>query len=129
MVLMLYPDRIGFYQEYPLALGKTEQRHAYYGHDDFRPEMKAARYLSFRMDAITGAEDDKLIEWSWESMQSSGFRGVVLSDLESGVRNYHDQLRRVLPVMSLNSEPARGHIEHLNASMRTSMNLNPWETR
>lgn len=129
MVLMLYPDRIGFYQEYPLALGKTEQRHAYYGHDDFRPEMKAARYLSFRMDAITGAEDDKLIEWSWESMQSSGFRGVVLSDLESSVRNYHDQLRRVLPVMSLNSEPARGHIEHLNASMRTSMNLNPWETR
>ena len=26
LVLMLYPDRVGFYQEYPLAVGRTEQR-------------------------------------------------------------------------------------------------------
>jgi phenylpropionate dioxygenase-like ring-hydroxylating dioxygenase large terminal subunit len=127
IVLTLYPDRVGFYQEYPLALGKTEQRIALYGRDDARPEMKAARYLSWRIDRITGEEDDRLIEWSWESMQSSGFPGFILSDLESGVRDYHDQLRRVLPVVSLEHEPPRGQMESRNASMRAARNAGPWE--
>ena len=126
IVLTLYPDRIGFYQEYPLAMGRTEQRIAVYGLDDPRPEMRAARYLSCRIDAITGEEDDQLIEWSWESMQSSGFSGFILSDLEAGVRDYHDQLRRVLPVVALEDEPPRGQVESCNASMRAARNADPW---
>jgi hypothetical protein len=59
-------------------------------------------------------------------MQSSGFPGFILSDLESGVRDYHDQLRRVLPVASLEEEPAKGQVESLNASMRAARNDDPW---
>ncbi|MFO1090245.1 MAG: aromatic ring-hydroxylating dioxygenase subunit alpha [Hyphomicrobiales bacterium] len=126
IVLMLYPDRVGFYQEYPLGIGQTEQRIAYYALEDTRREMQAARYLSYRIDRITGEEDDQLIEWSWEAMQSSSFPGFILSDLESGVRDYHDQLRRVLPVCGLEDEPAAGQMENLNASMRAARNADPW---
>lgn len=126
IVLMLYPDRVGFYQEYPLGIGQTEQRIAYYALEDTRREMQAARYLSYRIDRITGEEDDQLIEWSWEAMQSSSFPGFILSDLELGVRDYHDQLRRVLPVCGLEDEPAAGQMENLNASMRAARNADPW---
>jgi Ring hydroxylating alpha subunit (catalytic domain) len=126
-VLMLYPDRVGFYQEYPLAIGRTVQRYAYYGRPDERREMKLARYLSYRIDRITSAEDDQLIEWSWEAMQSSSFAGFILSDLESGVRYYHDQLRRVLPVMALEHSPAPGQLEAVNSALKLVRNADIWD--
>ena len=101
LVIMLYPDLIGFYQEVPVAVGKTIQRMAYYAPPADRREAKAARYLAHRIDRATGAEDTQLIKWSWESMQSSGFSGMILSDLEAGVRDYHDLLRRIMPVTAL----------------------------
>ncbi|MFO0993009.1 MAG: aromatic ring-hydroxylating dioxygenase subunit alpha [Hyphomicrobiales bacterium] len=125
LVLMLYPDLIGFYQEYPVAIDKTVQRIAYYALDDDRREVRASRYLARRIDEITGAEDTQLIIWSWESMQSSGYKGMILSDLEAGVRNYHDALRQMLPVMSLDRQPSEGTVSTLNASLRQAT-PNPW---
>ena len=40
MVLMLYPDLVGFYQEFPMGIDKTIQRFAYYALDDNRRETK-----------------------------------------------------------------------------------------
>ena len=89
--------------------------------------MTLARYLSHRIDRITSAEDDQLIEWSWEAMQSSSFAGFILSDLESGVRHYHDQLRRVLPVMALEHPPAPGQLAALNSSLEAVCKADVWK--
>ena len=108
LVLMLYPDRVGFYQEYPLAIGRTEQRYAYYGYPDERREMKLARYLSGRIDRDhqrRGRPADRVV---LGSHAVRGFAGIILSDLESGVRSYHDQLRRVLPVMAIEHSTRSG---------------------
>ena len=124
LVLMLYPDLIGFYQEFPVAVGKTIQRMAYYAlPDDGRGSRR--RYLAHRIDRITGAEDTQLIKWSWESMQSSGYSGMIPSDLEAGVRDYHDTLRQMLPVMALDVSRRRGQVVALNASLRRAM-PDPW---
>jgi phenylpropionate dioxygenase-like ring-hydroxylating dioxygenase large terminal subunit len=114
LVISLYPDQVGFYQEYPVSTGRTLQRGANYALPDPRREMKLARYLSTRIDRTTAREDIRLIQWSWEAMQSSGFKGVILSDLEAGVRFYHDQLRRVIPVASLAEAPPHGTIRATN---------------
>lgn len=116
-VLMLYPDQVGFYQEFPLAIGRTLQRSGTYALADARREMKLARYLTKRIDRVTSREDTQLIIWSWESMQSSGFAGMILSDLEAGVRSYHDQLRKLIPVFNLDDEPAAGSLAQLNSSL------------
>jgi hypothetical protein len=128
VVIMLYPEIVGFYQEIPLGVGKTVQRVAYYARPDESREGRVARYLAHRIDKITGAEDVQLIKWSWEAMQSSGFAGLILSDLEAGVRAYHDVLRRVIPVMALAQEPAAGQIGSLNASLlaaRADLSVQP----
>lgn len=104
LVIMLYPEIVGFYQEIPLAPGKTIQRMGYYQPATGSRAARATRYLALRIDRATGAEDAELIKWSWEAMQSSAFRGLMLSDLEAGVRDWHDKIRELIPAANTAEE-------------------------
>ena len=75
--------------------------------------MKVSRYLSMRIDRLTSKEDEQLIKWSWEAAFSSAYEGVLLSDLEYGVKAYHDTLREYFPVLS-GPEPERGRLLQVN---------------
>ena len=116
-VLTFYPDSVMFYQEFPLAIDRTLQRGRSYAYRDETRELRAARYLSGRIDRITGAEDAQLIVWSNEAVHSSGYDGVILSDLEYGVRSYHDHLRRLMPVLDLDRPPAAGTLLERNDTL------------
>jgi phenylpropionate dioxygenase-like ring-hydroxylating dioxygenase large terminal subunit len=118
MVIMLYPDLVGFYQEYPTGIDGTIQRFSYYALPDARRETKVSRYLAKRIDDVTGMEDTQLIAWSFEALQSSGYRGLILSDLESGVRYYHDMLRQVMPVVQAEQPPNVGTMADVNRNLR-----------
>jgi len=115
-VFGLYPDSVIFYQEYPLANGRTIQRSATYRYRNEDRRQRLARYLSGRIDRITSDEDVQLIKWTWEAAFSSGYDGVVLSDLEYGVKSYHDALRDLFPVLS-EAEPPEGQLAERNAEM------------
>ncbi len=116
LVFGLYPDSIMFYQEFPLANGRTIQRGAIYRHKDEDRRMRLARYLSMRIDRLTSKEDEQLIEWTWEAAFSSGYDGVMLSDLEYGVKTYHDALRKLFPVLE-EDEPPAGTLAARNAAL------------
>ena len=114
LVFGLYPDSVIYYHEFPVENGQTIQRGACYKRPDEDRQLRIARYLSGRIDRITTKEDEQLIEWCWEAAFSSGFDGVILSDLESGVRSYHDELRRLFPVLN-EDEPDAGTLRQRNA--------------
>ncbi len=116
-VMAFYPDSIMFYQEFPDGVGNTRLRGAVYRHADESRELRAARYLSGRIDALTAAEDQMLTIWSCEATRSSGYDGILLSDLEYGVKTYHDHLRAILPVVNLAEEPAAGTLAARNAAL------------
>jgi phenylpropionate dioxygenase-like ring-hydroxylating dioxygenase large terminal subunit len=116
-VLTFYPDTCGFYQFLPLGTRCSAMQGRSYGLPDDRREMRAARYLHQRIDSATGAEDVQLIKWSWEGMRSSAFEGFILSDLESGVRAYHDRLSDLLPVLNLPEPPPPGTLEQRNQEL------------
>ena len=122
-VLTLYPDSVGFYQEYPLAPGNTMQRSAEYALPNETRNMKLARYLSNRINRDTVEEDIQLIVWSYEAAESSGYDGILLSDLEYGVKSYHDSLREMLPVMDKEDEPFPGNVRPLNEQVKKSRAL------
>ena len=113
LVFGLYPDSVIFYQEYPVENGKTIQRGGNYKYAEENREMKVSRYLSMRIDRLTSKEDEQLIKWSWEATFSSAYEGVLLSDLEYGVKAYHDTLREYFPVLS-GPEPERGRLLQVN---------------
>ena len=116
-VLGLYPDSVIYYQEVPQSAEQTVQRGMCYRRSNESREMKAARYLSGRIDRDTADEDQMLMVWSCEATKSSAYDGVIFSDLEYGVKTYHDHLRQLLPVMAQPVPPASGQMALLNDAL------------
>ncbi|OJF93297.1 aromatic ring-hydroxylating oxygenase subunit alpha [Pararhizobium antarcticum] len=116
-VIAVTPEIVQFYQEFPLTTGKTMLRGGIYRHREESRAQRAARYLAYRIDRDTQAEDVQLTVWSNESMTSKAFEGFYLSDLEYGVRTHHDHLRGVLPVMSLDKAPEERAMAEVNEQM------------
>ena len=116
-VFGLYPDSVIYYQEVPQSAEQTVQRGMCYRRAKESREMKAARYLSGRIDRDTAEEDQMLMVWSCEATKSSAYDGVILSDLEYGVKTYHDHLRRLLPVMEQPVPPKPGQMAHVNDTL------------
>ncbi|MDQ0321035.1 phenylpropionate dioxygenase-like ring-hydroxylating dioxygenase large terminal subunit [Pararhizobium capsulatum DSM 1112] len=118
-VIAVTPETVQFYQEFPLSTGQTLLRGGVYRHAAETRAQRAARYLAYRIDRDTQAEDVQLTVWSNEAMTSKAFHGFYLSDLEYGVRTHHNHLRDVLPVMTLDQAPDEERIGAVNAEMRT----------
>ena len=108
---------VNFYQFLPLATRRSAIRGQSFASKDDSRQMRATRYLNKRIGRVTGEEDIQLIKWSWEGMRSSAFEDFFLSDLESGVRGYHDQLRELMPVLNLTEMPPPGTIAALNQEL------------
>jgi phenylpropionate dioxygenase-like ring-hydroxylating dioxygenase large terminal subunit len=113
-VIAFTPESAQFYQDVPVSLGETELRGRLYRRPNETRETRIARYLARRIDRETGLEDQRLSIWSNESMRSSAFDEFHLSDLEFGVRNHHDQIRRILPVTRLRDAPPEGEVAARN---------------
>ena len=62
-------------------------------------------------------EDKMLTIWSSEAALSSGFDGIILSDLEYNVRAYHDRMRSLIPVLNCERAPEPGTLEKTNAAL------------
>ena len=116
-VLGLYPDSVIYYQGVPQSAEQTVQRGMCYRRRDESREMRAARYLSGRIDRDTADEDQMLMVWSCEATKSSAYDGVIFSDLEYGVKTYHDHLRQLLPVMAQPVPPESGQMALLNDAL------------
>ena len=113
-VFAVTPEGVQFYQDLPLTPGLTRLTGRLYRWPEESRAARAARYLSYRIDRETSAEDRQLSIWSNESMKSSAFEGFHLSDLEYGLRRHHDGLRGVIPVMALPEPPPDADLARLN---------------
>lgn len=105
-VFAFTPEGAQFYQDLPLSTGLTRLTGRLYRWPHESRETRLARYLAYRIDRATSAEDRQLSIWSNESMKSNAFEGFHLSDLEYGLRRHHDGLRRILPIMTQREPPA-----------------------
>ncbi len=117
IVFAFTPEGVQFYHEIPLGPGKTKLTGRLYRNPDESRRERIARYLAMRIDRDTSAEDQQLSIWSNESMRSSAFENFHLSDLEWGLRRHHDDLRVLLPVMTLDTAPPEDRIAVINQEM------------
>jgi phenylpropionate dioxygenase-like ring-hydroxylating dioxygenase large terminal subunit len=116
-VLTLFPDQVEIYQFFPDGPQKSIMQGSSYALPDERPQMQKARELNRAINQDVGNEDIQLIEWVAEGMRSRAFDGLMLSDLEIGVASFHNALRDVLPVLTLEQPPAAGTLEQVNAKL------------
>jgi phenylpropionate dioxygenase-like ring-hydroxylating dioxygenase large terminal subunit len=93
----IYPDQIDFMQFIPVSPTETLIREIAYVHPDSRREMRAARYLNWRINRQVNVEDKTLIERVQAGMQSSSYIVGPLSENEVCLRSFARRMRRMIP--------------------------------
>jgi phenylpropionate dioxygenase-like ring-hydroxylating dioxygenase large terminal subunit len=104
----IYPDQIDFMQFLPVSPTETLIREIAYVHPDTRREMRAARYLNWRINRRVSLEDKALIERVQAGMASSSYSSGPLGDGEVCLRSFARRMRGLIPESALPHSPARG---------------------
>jgi phenylpropionate dioxygenase-like ring-hydroxylating dioxygenase large terminal subunit len=104
----IYPDQIDFMQFLPVSPTETLIREIAYVHPDARREMRAVRYLNWRINRRVSLEDKALIERVQAGMASSSYTSGPLSEGEVCLRSFARRMRALIPQSVLPRAPARG---------------------
>jgi carnitine monooxygenase subunit len=104
----IYPDQIDFMQMIPVSATETLIREIAYGHPDASREMRAARYLNWRINRRVSLEDKALIERVQSGMASRSFSPGPLGRNEVSLRSFAARMRELIPESRLERAPPAG---------------------
>ena len=106
--LDIYPDQIDFMQFLPVSAKETVIREIAYVHPDPRREMRAVRYLNWRINRLVNKEDTGLISRVQAGMGSSSYDAGPLGSTEVCLRSFARKYRALMPVTRERTAPAPG---------------------
>jgi phenylpropionate dioxygenase-like ring-hydroxylating dioxygenase large terminal subunit len=115
----VYPDQIDFMQFLPISPTRTLLREIAYVLPDDRREMRAARYLNWRVNRQVNIEDKALIERVQAGMASSSYAMGPLSRNEVALRSFARRMRELIPESRLERAPAAGWGRRSTATRRS----------
>jgi phenylpropionate dioxygenase-like ring-hydroxylating dioxygenase large terminal subunit len=104
----IYPDQVDFMQFVPTGPTTTTIREISYALPDTRREMRAARYLNWRINRQVNAEDTALIARVQAGMASQNYVAGPLGTSEVCLRSFARKLRQIIPEARLPRPPAPG---------------------
>ena len=104
----IYPDQVDFMQWLPVSPTQCLIREISYVLPDDRREMRAARYLNWRINRQVNAEDTALINRVQQGMESRSFSMGPLSEKEVCLRHFCARIREIIPEARLEQQPAHG---------------------
>jgi phenylpropionate dioxygenase-like ring-hydroxylating dioxygenase large terminal subunit len=104
----IYPDQVDFMQFLPVSATETVIREISYALPDDRREMRAARYLNWRINRRVNAEDTELITRVQLGMASPSYSPGPLGTSEVCLRSFSRKLREFIPEARLPSPPPPG---------------------
>lgn len=93
----IYPDQVDFMQFLPVSATETLIREISYALPDDRREMRATRYLNWRINRQVNAEDTALIARVQRGMESRSYEPGPLGESEVCLRAFARKLREILP--------------------------------
>ncbi len=93
----VYPDQVDFMQWIPTSPTETIIREIAYVHPDARREMRAARYLNWRINRQVSLEDKGLIERVQAGMASRSAGVGPLGAHEVALRSFGARMRERIP--------------------------------
>jgi phenylpropionate dioxygenase-like ring-hydroxylating dioxygenase large terminal subunit len=93
----VYPDQVDFMQFVPISPTETMIREIAYALPDARREVRAARYLNWRINRQVNAEDTLLIARAQAGMTSSSYTSGPLSKAEVCLAAFARRLREAIP--------------------------------
>ncbi len=93
----IYPDQVDFMQFLPISPTETVIREISYALPDDRREMRAARYLNWRINRLVNAEDTALVARVQAGMASESFSQGPLGQSEVCLRAFTAKVRDLIP--------------------------------
>ena len=105
-------DLVDFMQFVPASPTETTLRYINYGLPDGRREMKALRYLNWRINRLVNLEDKDLIERVQAGMASSSYAVGPLGEGEVCLRSFGRRMRALFPEMRERAAPPKGWSFH-----------------
>ena len=93
----VYPDQVDFMQFVPISPTETMIREIAYVRPDARREVRAARYLNWRINRQVNAEDTVLIARVQAGMESSSYVSGPLSKSEVCLAAFARRMRQAIP--------------------------------
>ncbi|HVY87073.1 MAG TPA: aromatic ring-hydroxylating dioxygenase subunit alpha [Caulobacterales bacterium] len=103
----IYPDQVDFMQFIPVSATETMIREIAYVHPDSSRDMRAARYLNWRINRQVNAEDTALIEAVQRGMNSSSYRTGPLAPSEHCLISFGKRMRDLIPEAALEHAPTQ----------------------
>ena len=113
----VYPEQMDFMQFIPLNSTATMIREIPYALPDHRREMKAARYLNWRINRQVNKEDTKLINLVQEGMSTSGFVTGPLAESEICLIDSANKIRKYIPISNIDEKPNEESISKINSDL------------
>ena len=113
----IYPEQMDFMQFIPINSTTTMIREIAYALPDNRREVKAARYLNWRINRQVNNEDTKLINFVQEGMETDRFESGPLASSEVCIIDSANKIRAAIPVSTLNQKPDEKSIHTINAEL------------
>ena len=104
----IYPDQVDFMQFVPVSATSTLIREIAYVHRDQRREMKAARYLNWRINRQVNKEDTDLINRVQAGMASSTYEAGPLGGTEVCLAQFARKFRALAPAARHRRAPPPG---------------------
>jgi phenylpropionate dioxygenase-like ring-hydroxylating dioxygenase large terminal subunit len=104
----IYPDQVDFMQMIPVSPTETLVREIAYAYPDERREMRAARYLNWRINRRVSLEDKTLIERVQAGMGSRSYSPGPLGHNEVSLRSFARRMRELIPESCLEHPPGAG---------------------
>ncbi len=101
----VFPDQMDFFQVLPAGPGKCIVRGGIFGLPGTARELRAARFLSNRINTSVNNEDKWLCERVQRGLASSSYQPGPLSRLESCMLEFHNLLRARIPEFRLPAPP------------------------
>ena len=101
----IYPDQVDFMQFIPVSATQTMIREIAYAHPDPSRQMRAARFLNWRINRQVNAEDTALIEGVQQGMASSSYTIGPLSPSEVCLISFGNRMRALIPEANLEHAP------------------------
>ncbi len=104
----IYPDQVDFMQFLPISPTETLIREIAYVHPDDRREMRAARYLNWRINRQVNREDTVLIARVQAGMGSQSYTVGPLGQSEVCLRSFARRMHSLIPQSREPRAPGRG---------------------
>ncbi|MFN3288233.1 MAG: aromatic ring-hydroxylating oxygenase subunit alpha, partial [Sphingomonadaceae bacterium] len=104
----IYPDQVDFMQWLPTGPSTAVIREIAYALPDARREMRAARWLNWRINRQVNAEDTVLIGRVQQGMESGLYQPGPLGASETALRAFARRMRALIPEARLDAPPPPG---------------------